>query len=124
MVLDFFLILNSIFRYENPGVFTPLQLNQIKKVSLAKILCNNGDNIDRVQVIKLLRRILKKIYLSQMYFCTLALEIIIHQLQCTTKNAWNYLIWTLECGCHVVTHRVLHKMMILKMKKLYGLFIF
>jgi peroxidase len=37
------------FWYENAGVFTPLQLQQIKKTSLAKVLCNNGDAIDRVQ---------------------------------------------------------------------------
>lgn len=66
-------------RYENPGIFTPLQLNTIKKITLAKgylinvnaiiflqlafafvhkykssvmilVLCNNGDEIDRIQV--------------------------------------------------------------------------
>uniref|UniRef100_A0A7E4WD61 Peroxidase n=1 Tax=Panagrellus redivivus TaxID=6233 RepID=A0A7E4WD61_PANRE len=37
------------FWYENEGVFTQLQLQQIKRVTLAKVLCNNGDNIDRVQ---------------------------------------------------------------------------
>lgn len=35
--------------YENPGVFSPAQLTQIKQVSLARILCDNGDNITRVQ---------------------------------------------------------------------------
>ncbi|XP_058033746.1 peroxidasin homolog isoform X1 [Ahaetulla prasina] len=35
--------------YENPGVFTPAQLTQIKQSSLARILCDNGDNITRVQ---------------------------------------------------------------------------
>ncbi|XP_077991222.1 peroxidasin homolog [Glandiceps talaboti] len=37
------------FWYENPGVFTPAQLTQIKQTSLAKILCDNGDHIERVQ---------------------------------------------------------------------------
>ena len=37
------------FWYENPGVFTPEQLTQIKQVSLARVLCDNGDSIDRVQ---------------------------------------------------------------------------
>ncbi|XP_053236757.1 peroxidasin homolog isoform X1 [Podarcis raffonei] len=35
--------------HENPGVFTPSQLTQIKQASLARILCDNGDNITRVQ---------------------------------------------------------------------------
>ncbi|XP_070589034.1 peroxidasin homolog isoform X2 [Erythrolamprus reginae] len=35
--------------YENPGVFTPAQLTQIKQSSLARVLCENGDNITRVQ---------------------------------------------------------------------------
>uniref|UniRef100_F1KTR8 Peroxidasin n=1 Tax=Ascaris suum TaxID=6253 RepID=F1KTR8_ASCSU len=37
------------FWYENEGVFTQLQLQQIRKTSLAAVLCNNGDDIDRVQ---------------------------------------------------------------------------
>uniref|UniRef100_A0A0M3IH98 Phage_int_SAM_5 domain-containing protein n=1 Tax=Ascaris lumbricoides TaxID=6252 RepID=A0A0M3IH98_ASCLU len=37
-------------RYENEGVFTNAQLREIKKVTLARILCDNGDNIDRIQV--------------------------------------------------------------------------
>ncbi|XP_033693957.1 peroxidasin homolog isoform X5 [Tursiops truncatus] len=35
--------------YENPGVFTPAQLTQIKQTSLARIVCDNSDNITRVQ---------------------------------------------------------------------------
>uniref|UniRef100_A0A183C0G6 Peroxidasin n=1 Tax=Globodera pallida TaxID=36090 RepID=A0A183C0G6_GLOPA len=35
--------------YENDGVFTPLQLAQIRKTTLAKVLCTNGDAIDRIQ---------------------------------------------------------------------------
>ncbi|XGW04994.1 hypothetical protein V3C99_015853 [Haemonchus contortus] len=37
------------FWYENDGIFTKLQLQQIKKASLARIFCDNGDSIDRVQ---------------------------------------------------------------------------
>ncbi|XP_069810187.1 peroxidasin homolog isoform X1 [Dendropsophus ebraccatus] len=37
------------FWYSNPGVFTPAQLSQIKQTSLARILCDNGDNIRHVQ---------------------------------------------------------------------------
>lgn len=35
--------------YENPGVFSPAQLTQLKQTSLARILCDNSDNITRVQ---------------------------------------------------------------------------
>ncbi|XP_012818358.1 peroxidasin isoform X1 [Xenopus tropicalis] len=37
------------FWYENPGVFTAAQLTQIKQTSLARVLCDNGDNITKVQ---------------------------------------------------------------------------
>ncbi|XP_060709112.1 peroxidasin homolog [Hemiscyllium ocellatum] len=37
------------FWYENPWVFTPAQLTQIKQTSLARVLCDNGDNITRIQ---------------------------------------------------------------------------
>ena len=39
----------SRFWYENPGVFTPAQLTQLKQASLTRVLCDNGDNITRVQ---------------------------------------------------------------------------
>ena len=39
-----------LVRYENPGVFTPLQLAQIRKSTLAGVICRNGDDIDRIQV--------------------------------------------------------------------------
>nr|XP_039320731.1 peroxidasin-like protein isoform X2 [Saimiri boliviensis boliviensis] len=37
------------FWYENPGVFTPAQLTQLKQASLARVLCDNGDSIRQVQ---------------------------------------------------------------------------
>eukprot|EP00794_Sanderia_malayensis_P004817 gene4817-5448_t len=37
------------FWYENPGVFKPEQLTQIKQVSLARVICDNSDNIQHVQ---------------------------------------------------------------------------
>lgn len=37
------------FWYENPGTFTPAQLTQLKQASLSRVLCDNGDNITRVQ---------------------------------------------------------------------------
>ncbi|XP_060054488.1 probable oxidoreductase PXDNL isoform X2 [Erinaceus europaeus] len=36
------------FWYENPGVFTPAQLTQLKQASLSRVLCDNGDNIQQV----------------------------------------------------------------------------
>lgn len=35
--------------YENPGVFTPEQLTEIKRVSLAQVICQGSDSINRVQ---------------------------------------------------------------------------
>ncbi|XP_048453062.1 peroxidasin homolog [Rhincodon typus] len=37
------------FWYESPWVFTPAQLTQIKQTSFARVLCDNGDNITRIQ---------------------------------------------------------------------------
>ena len=37
------------FFYENPYVFTPYQLLELKKTTLAKVICNNADHIPEVQ---------------------------------------------------------------------------
>lgn len=37
------------FWYENEEMFSKAQLRQIKKVTLSKIICTNGDDIDRIQ---------------------------------------------------------------------------
>ncbi|XP_067224184.1 peroxidasin homolog isoform X4 [Chanodichthys erythropterus] len=37
------------FWYENPGSFSPAQLTQLKQASLARVLCDNSDNITRIQ---------------------------------------------------------------------------
>lgn len=48
---SFCVLLSVLFRfwYENPGVFTPAQLTQLKQASLTRVLCDNGDNITRIQ---------------------------------------------------------------------------
>lgn len=37
------------FWYENPSVFTPNQLTQIKQTTLARVICDNSDSIRNVQ---------------------------------------------------------------------------
>ena len=37
------------FWLENPGIFQDQQLNEIRKTSLARIICDNADNITRIQ---------------------------------------------------------------------------
>ncbi|XP_072930563.1 peroxidasin [Epargyreus clarus] len=36
------------FWYENPEIFKPEQRRQIKKITLARVLCDNGDKIDTI----------------------------------------------------------------------------
>ena len=43
------MLLSFRFWYESPSTFDHSQLIQIKQTSLARVLCDNGDNIDRVQ---------------------------------------------------------------------------
>lgn len=38
------------FYFENPGIFSATQLEEIKKTSMARILCDNGDRISQVPV--------------------------------------------------------------------------
>jgi len=37
------------FWYENPGIFKPTQLTQLRQVTLARVICDNSDNIKHVQ---------------------------------------------------------------------------
>uniref|UniRef100_A0A674HZE2 Ig-like domain-containing protein n=1 Tax=Terrapene triunguis TaxID=2587831 RepID=A0A674HZE2_9SAUR len=37
------------FWYENPGVFTPAQVTQIRQTSLARIICDNSDHVRQLQ---------------------------------------------------------------------------
>ena len=37
------------FWYENPGIFTPDQLVEIKKHTLARVICDSGDDIQEIQ---------------------------------------------------------------------------
>ena len=39
----------SRFWYENPSIFPPEQVAQIQRASLARVICDNSDGIDRVQ---------------------------------------------------------------------------
>ncbi|KHJ93818.1 animal hem peroxidase [Oesophagostomum dentatum] len=36
------------FYYENPGVFTPSQLAEIRKSSLSRVICDNGDHFELI----------------------------------------------------------------------------
>ena len=36
------------FYLENPGVFNPAQLTQLRQTSLARVICDNSDNITQV----------------------------------------------------------------------------
>ncbi|XP_071176932.1 peroxidasin-like isoform X1 [Mytilus edulis] len=52
------------FWYENPGVFTVDQLSAIKQMTLSSVLCDGGDNINKVQKDVFLRVHDKSEYLS------------------------------------------------------------
>ena len=45
MFSPFMVFITCRFYYEKPGLFTPEQLAEIKKTSLAKVICSNADNI-------------------------------------------------------------------------------
>lgn len=51
LILDQFIRLKygDRFWYENPQSFTPAQLDEIRKTSLAKVICDNADNLETVQ---------------------------------------------------------------------------
>ena len=40
--------MSNRFYYENPSLFTTDQLREIKKTSLAKVVCTNADNITTI----------------------------------------------------------------------------
>ncbi|XP_055490066.1 peroxidasin homolog isoform X2 [Leucoraja erinacea] len=52
------------FWYENPGVFTPSQLTQLKQSSLARVLCDNGDDIQQVQTDVFLKAVYPQGYVN------------------------------------------------------------
>lgn len=37
------------FWYENPGVFTPAQLTELRHASLGRVICDSSDNIQEIQ---------------------------------------------------------------------------
>ncbi|CAD6190102.1 unnamed protein product [Caenorhabditis auriculariae] len=36
------------FYFENPGIFTPEQVDQLKKASLSRVICDNGDHFELI----------------------------------------------------------------------------
>lgn len=44
-VCVYFRVIVARFWYESPSTFSPAKLTQIKQASLARVLCDNGDNI-------------------------------------------------------------------------------
>ena len=53
------------FFYTNQGVFTPNQLREIQRITLAKIICRNGDIIDRIPP-----QVMKKVPNNPLVFCS------------------------------------------------------
>jgi peroxidase len=51
-------ILRCRYWHEKTGIFTFDQLNSLKNSSLAKVFCENGDNIDRIP---------RNVFLNAMY---------------------------------------------------------
>lgn len=49
--IDIYLCIFVVLRfwYENPGVFSPAQLVQIKQTSLATVICQSSDSIEEIQ---------------------------------------------------------------------------
>lgn len=45
----FFYLSIYLCRYENEGVFTSDQIAELKKASLASVICENGDDIEHIQ---------------------------------------------------------------------------
>lgn len=74
-----------VHRYEKESVFTAAQKNEIEKASLARIICDNADNIGRIQV-KAPAALLLLFYFRK----TLTLEIL--PLSCLTACSYFPLI--------------------------------
>jgi hypothetical protein len=55
------------FYFENPGIFTEAQLPEIKKASLARVLCENGDGIREVPADAFVSLELSKYQVVQLY---------------------------------------------------------
>ena len=49
MLRNFVFLLIYRYWYENPGQFTPAQLAELKKHTLARVICDSGDHIQHVQ---------------------------------------------------------------------------
>ena len=49
-MIQMHLIIVNLFRfwYENPGVFTEPQLAELRKVTMARMICDSGDNIKKM----------------------------------------------------------------------------
>ncbi|GJQ67039.1 HPX6 [Trypoxylus dichotomus] len=58
LIIDQFIRLKRADRYwyENPGIFTANQLREIRKSTLASVLCENSDNVTQIQSLVMERR--------------------------------------------------------------------